>query len=140
MIRIKWEILAEIEKNARQEAPLEACGYLACAILTADGLNKEGVYCGIVPMKNADKSPEHFSFEPAEQFEAVKKARGQGWRLSAVYHSHPATPARLSAEDLRLANDPDMVYLVYSLLEEKLRAFRVDRQKKVLEITIEGVD
>jgi len=130
MIRIHRDIVDEIVRHAERDAPLEACGYLA-----SDG----EAYVGVVPMRNADQSPEHFSFDPAEQFAAVKRAREKGWRLSAVYHSHPASPARLSAEDLRLANDPDAVYLVYSILEGKLKAFSVDRGKNAAEISIEVV-
>lgn len=35
--------------------------------------------------------------------------------MRAVYHSHPATPARPSAEDIRLANDPSISYVIVSL-------------------------
>ena len=49
-------------------------------------------------------------------------------RIVGVYHSHPASPARLSQEDVRLANDPQLYYVIISLLnpvEPVLKAFRV---------------
>jgi proteasome lid subunit RPN8/RPN11 len=37
--------------------------------------------------------------------------------MLAIYHSHPETPARPSAEDIRLALTPDVTYVVVSLQE-----------------------
>jgi len=116
--------------HAYHSAPIEACGYLA---------EQDGVHLEAVPLRNADASPEHFSFVPEEQFAAVKAARAKGQRLSAVYHSHPASPARLSQEDLRLANDPSALYLICSLSDEVVKAFRVSAEKQVTEEAIELV-
>jgi len=54
----------------------------------------------------------------------------------AVYHSHPVTPARMSAEDIRLANDPTMVYLIYSLASNELKGFSVDEGKNVQPVEV----
>jgi sulfite reductase (ferredoxin) len=35
--------------------------------------------------------------------------------MLAIYHSHPQTPARMSAEDLKLALTPDVIYVIVSL-------------------------
>ncbi|PIU47526.1 MAG: hypothetical protein COS94_06795, partial [Candidatus Hydrogenedentes bacterium CG07_land_8_20_14_0_80_42_17] len=35
-----------------------------------------------------------------------------------VYHSHPATPARPSQEDIKLAFDPSISYVIISLAEK----------------------
>jgi len=91
------------------EAPIEACGYLA---------ENDKVVSRIFRMKNVDASSEHFSFEPAEQFAVMRRMRAAGLRLSAVYHSHPASPARPSPEDIRLANDPSLSCVIVSLAEE----------------------
>lgn len=106
--------MEEIAKHAKEEAPLEACGYLA---------GKEGKVFNLFRMTNLDKSPEHFSFDPAEQFKVIKEARKKNFKLIAVYHSHPSSSARLSEEDLRLAYDPEVVYLIHSLLTGETRAF-----------------
>lgn len=81
----------------------------------------------IFRLKNVDASPEHFSFAPAEQFAAVRQMRAAGVRLRAVYHSHPATPARPSIEDIRLANDPALSYVIVSLAGElpEVKSFRI---------------
>jgi proteasome lid subunit RPN8/RPN11 len=124
---VSRDILDQIIGQARAEAPNEACGYLA---------GRDGVSELAIPMRNADQSPEHYSVDPKEQFQAVKTAREAGLDLIAVYHSHPETPARMSEEDIRLAFDPNMVYLIYSLAEEKLKGFRVDREKNVIDVTV----
>ena len=66
-------------------------------------------------LANADASPEHFSMAPAGQFAAVKDMRAKGIRMLAIWHSHPASPARMSEEDLRLAFTPDVIYVILSL-------------------------
>src|SRR3972149_2592077 len=55
--------------------------------------------------------------EPAEQFAAVKDMRAAGFDMLAIYHSHPATAARPSAEDIRLAFTPNIAYVIISLRE-----------------------
>jgi len=94
-------------RAARAAAPLEACGLLA---------GHDDRVVQFYPLANADASPEHFSMLPAEQFAAVKDMRRRGLRLLAIWHSHPASPARMSAEDLRLAFTPDVAYVILSLV------------------------
>lgn len=105
-MNIKHSVIQQLIQHAQSEAPIEACGYLA---------EQEGIVTAAFRMKNVDASPEHFSFDPAEQFATVRQMRTTGMRLRAVYHSHPATPARPSAEDIRLANDPSLSYVIVSL-------------------------
>lgn len=130
MITIPQSIVSEIEKQAVAEAPNEACGYLA-------GL--DGSVSERIRMTNVDQSPEHFSLDPSEQFDAVKKARASGLNLIAVYHSHPETPARMSDEDIRLANDPQMIYVIFSLKDKNAKAFRITADKLVDEIELSVV-
>jgi [CysO sulfur-carrier protein]-S-L-cysteine hydrolase len=127
-VKISRAILDQIIRQARAEAPNEACGYLA-------GSGESAKFA--IPMRNTDASPEHYSFDPREQFAAVKRARAEGLDLVAVYHSHPATPARMSQEDIRLANDTSVLYLIYSMVEDRLKGFRVDRQKTVVDVPVE---
>lgn len=78
-------------------------------------------------LANADASPVHYSMAPAEQFAAVKDMRQNGWALLGNLHSHPATPARPSEEDKRLAFDPALRYLICSLAgpQPVLKCFRI---------------
>jgi len=78
-------------------------------------------------LTNIDNSPEHFSFDPKEQFATVKDARSKGLQLLANFHSHPETPARPSQEDIRLAFDPNILYFIISFAAEKpdIKAFKI---------------
>ena len=106
MIYIPQRIIDGIIEHALQGLPEEVCGYLA-----GNGKNIIRHY----RMTNIDHSPEHFSFDPAEQFKVLREARKEGLEIIANYHSHPATPARPSVEDIRLAFDPQISYVIVSL-------------------------
>jgi proteasome lid subunit RPN8/RPN11 len=118
MIQIKREIRDQIIEHAMKELPNEACGFLA-------GL--DGVIIKAYELTNVDRSPEHFSFDPAEQFKVFREVRRLGLNITANYHSHPSTPSRPSEEDIRLANDPNISYVIISLAEKDtvIRSFRM---------------
>ncbi|MDR3189382.1 MAG: M67 family metallopeptidase [Prevotellaceae bacterium] len=131
MITIPQAIADGIVAQARRELPDEACGLL---------VGKDGAVARHYPLTNVDHSPEHFSFDPQEQFGVLREARAQGWRILACYHSHPASPARPSAEDVRLAFDPDIIYVILSLQEKEnpvINAFSIrEGEVKPVEIQI----
>ena len=107
-ITLTVELKQQLEAHAKRELPNECCGYI-----TGQGSILNTVY----EMTNLDASPEHFSFDPKEQFKVIKDARSNNEVPIVVYHSHPETPARLSNEDLRLLKDPTMVYLIISMAD-----------------------
>jgi proteasome lid subunit RPN8/RPN11 len=117
-MNIKSSIIQELIRHAQSEAPVEACGYLA---------EKGDVVTAQFRMKNVDASSEHFSFDPAEQFAVVRQMRTAGERLRAVYHSHPASPGRPSLEDIRLAYDPSLSYVIISLAAARpdVKSYRI---------------
>lgn len=128
MITITQNIIFEIFEQAFKDLPNETCGLL---------VGKDDEITKIFPLTNTDQSPEHFSFDPAEQFQVLRAARSEGLSVIANYHSHPASPARPSAEDIRLAYDPDILYLIASLEAETpvLKAFKIVKEQ-VTEIEI----
>ena len=109
-MKIIQSVYDAIIEHATDGLPNESCGYLA---------GDETTLTVFYPMTNIDQSPVHFSFDPKEQFAVMKDARGKGVQLKAVYHSHPETPARLSAEDIEELNDPNTLYIIVSLADEK---------------------
>ncbi|MBO7112305.1 MAG: M67 family metallopeptidase [Bacteroidaceae bacterium] len=117
-MNIPLNVIEELIEQARKDAPNETCGYL---------LGKDGDVTENYWMENIDHSPEHFSFAPKDQFAALRYAREHGLKILANWHSHPASPSRPSAEDLRLANDPTIRYAILSLLdgEPRLNSFRI---------------
>lgn len=114
-----------ILEQAKQDAPIESCGYLL-------GVDKENATENYA-MTNIDHAEEHFSLDPKEQFAAIKYARRNGLKVVGCWHSHPASPSRPSQEDIRLAFDPSILYFILSLADEQpvLNAFRI--QKGVVE-------
>jgi [CysO sulfur-carrier protein]-S-L-cysteine hydrolase len=110
MLKLACEARDEIIAHARQDTPVEACGYLA---------ERDGVVSRVFRLSNADASPVHYALVPAEQFSAVREMRESGHELRAVYHSHPASPARMSPEDMRLAFECGLSYVIISLAGEE---------------------
>ena len=108
-MKIKKEILQQIIAHAIEHNPLEACGYLA---------EKDGVVDRLIRLSNLDHSNNHYTLDPREQFEAVKLFKEEGRKVRAAYHSHPESPACMSNEDIRLAYDPNISYVICSLMEE----------------------
>ena len=117
-MKINDDVKQSIIRQAQAEAPVESCGYL---------LGKDDVVTENYPMTNIDHSEEHFSFDPKEQFAALRYARQNGLKILANWHSHPASPSRPSEEDKRLANDPTIRYAILSLLDGKinLNSFKI---------------
>jgi len=116
---IPHDIYTQMVARARAEAPVEACGILAGA---------EGNVRRLYGMTNTDGACDHFLMEPKEQFAVVKDIRSRGLEMLAIYHSHPESPARPSAEDIRLALMPDVIHVIVSLLDDApaVKGFIID--------------
>ena len=132
MLKITRDIIDDIVAHGELEAPLEACGYLA---------EKNGVICKSIAMKNVDASPIHYSMDPKEQFATIRRIREMGMEVAGVYHSHPETPARPSVEDMRLAFDPNMTYVIVSLMAgvDPVLAYKINKGQ-VSNVRLEVVD
>ena len=61
-LRIPNNIFKQILKQAKAEAPIEACGILA---------GKDGEVEKLYKMTNADQSSDHFIIKPREQFKSA---------------------------------------------------------------------
>jgi len=120
MLKINQSVIDGMIAHAKSEAPIEACGYL---------MEKDGVVCKHNELTNVDQAEEHYTFDPKEQFAVVKNGRKLGLKPAAVYHSHPVSPARPSEEDIRLAFDPSISYVILSLMDgkETIKSFKVKK-------------
>lgn len=136
MLILKQENYQKILEHAKTGLPNEACGLLG-------GYTKEDgsqVITDVYLLRNVDESREHFSMDPKEQFAAVKDIRSKGRELLGNFHSHPESPSRPSEEDIRLAYDSKIHYLILSLMEEGnpvLNSFHIEKgavTKETLEI------
>ena len=110
-LEIPSYVFEQMLEQAKAQAPIEVCGILAGSDSKVEKLYK---------MTNVDNSSNHFMMEPKEQFAVVKDIRSAGLEMLAIYHSHPETPAGPSAEDIRLALTPDVVYVIVSLRDTKV--------------------
>jgi proteasome lid subunit RPN8/RPN11 len=106
MLRITRKLADAVIKHACEGCPLEVCG-----ILGGTGDTVSDIY----RMTNTDQSNEHFMMDPREQFAVMKEMRSKGLEILGIYHSHPESPARPSAEDIRLALTPNVSYVIVSL-------------------------
>ena len=127
-LKIPGSLFEQMVEQAKAEAPIEACGILAGKNKTVEKLYK---------MTNTDQSSDHFMMTPEEQFKVVKDTRSGGLEMLAIYHSHPETPARPSAEDIRLALTPDVIYVIVSLqnTEPVIKGFLIE-DKSVTEVPV----
>jgi proteasome lid subunit RPN8/RPN11 len=119
MLRIPRKLADTVIDHAFQGFPLEVCGILA---------GTEGTVSAIYRMTNTDRSNEHFMMDPKEQFAVIRELRTKGLEMLVIYHSHPESPARPSAEDIRLALTPNVSYVIVSLQEANnpvLKSFRI---------------
>lgn len=119
MLKIPKHIFDDLIAHAREGFPLEICGILG---------GREGTVARAFRMTNTDGSNEHFMMEPREQFAVAKELRAAGLEMTAIYHSHPETPARPSAEDIRLALTPGVSHVIISMVdfdEPVLKSFKI---------------
>ena len=132
-LKIPSVIATRMVEQARAGMPLEVCGILAgCADAVASHYE----------MTNSDQSAVHYTMVPEEQFKVLKSIRAVGQEMLAIYHSHPATPARPSAEDIRLARTPGVIYVIMSLVEPEspvIKGFTID-DERVSEVAIAITD
>ena len=105
-LEIPTKIFQQMVAQAKALVPIEDCGILAGSNGKVEKLYK---------MTNTDNSSTHFMMDPKEQFATVKDIRSAGLEMLAIYHSHPETPARPSAVDIRLALTPNVIYVIVSL-------------------------
>ena len=114
-LEIPAYVFEQMLEQAQAQAPIEVCG-----ILAGNGSKVEKLY----KMTNVDNSSNRFMMEPKEQFAVVKDIRSAGLEMLAIYHSHPETPARPSAEDIRLALTANVIYLIVSLQDANAPAVK----------------
>jgi len=125
-LKIMKNVVIKLFEHAMRDAPIEACGYIA---------GNGEIVSEAVCMNNIDQSPEHFSFDPQEQFNVVRELRKKGLKIMGVYHSHPVSPPRMSQEDIRLAYDQKISYIIVSLQDKPflIKSFRKKGQTIVEE-------
>jgi [CysO sulfur-carrier protein]-S-L-cysteine hydrolase len=128
-MRVPKEIYEELLAHAREDAPNECCGLIGA---------ENGVAKTVYRARNAEASPLRYNLDPQDQFRIMTEMEERGEELSAIYHSHTASPAYPSQTDINLAAYPDALYLIVSLAEgeKDLRGFRIE-DGEVTEVDLE---
>lgn len=109
----------EMIEHARTDYPNEACGVLA---------GHEGRVTRVYRGTNVDTNPElRYHLDPERQLGILRDIEHNGWKLLAIYHTHPQSPAYPSQIDVQMAYYPDAVSIIISLMESppEIRAFRI---------------
>jgi proteasome lid subunit RPN8/RPN11 len=130
-MRIPKSIYEELVEHARTERPNECCGLIG---------GENGEPRTVYRARNAEASPLRYNLDPQDQFRIMTEMDENGEELSAIYHSHTASPAYPSQTDINLAAYPDTVYLIVSLAEgeEPLRGFEIrDGEVSEVELAVE---
>jgi proteasome lid subunit RPN8/RPN11 len=111
---IPAEVRAALEEHARAEDPNEACGL----VVLRDGRAER-----YVPGRNTANSPYRFELEVDPE---VWFLEDDGYEL-AVFHSHPASPARPSRTDVEnIGLWEGKPYLILSGRTGDLAAFSIE--------------
>jgi proteasome lid subunit RPN8/RPN11 len=106
-------VRSALAEHAEAERPNEACGIV---------LFRDGVAERYVPAENAAASPYRFEVKADPE---VWFLEDEGYEL-AVFHSHPASPARPSRTDVEnIGLWAGRLYLILSLQTKDLAAFRI---------------
>ena len=130
-MRVPQRIYDEMFEHAREEAPNECCGLIGGTPEEARTLYRA---------RNAEASPLRYNLDPQDQFRIMSEMEERGEELSAIYHSHTASPAYPSQTDINLAAYPDALYLILSLADgdNPLRGFRItDGEVAEVDLTVE---
>jgi proteasome lid subunit RPN8/RPN11 len=117
-MKVSRPIYEELLAHAREEAPNECCGLIG---------GSDGVAKTVYRARNAEASPLRYNLDPQDQFRIMTEMDERGEELSAIYHSHTASPAYPSQTDINLASYPDTLYLIVSLAdgEKDLRGYSI---------------
>jgi len=113
--------LDEIVRRAQAEHPIESCGMLAASIGSA-------IAHRVIPMTNQAQSETFFRFDSRDQLRAYRELDVRDEECRAVYHSHTASQAYPSRDDVDYAGQPEVHYLIVSTWMQAnvpVRSFRI---------------
>jgi proteasome lid subunit RPN8/RPN11 len=130
VILIPSLLLERIVDDSERAYPEECCGLLV----------GEGDPTGTVTVTRVVSSPnvassgkgDSFEVDPKLVFDLMRELSGGVHRIVGHYHSHPDHPARPSRRDVEMAWEPEMVWLITSVIggrAERTTAHFIDRDR-----------
>ena len=118
MIFIPGALLKVIIYEAETTAPEECCGLLVGRNWTEGQSENDLVVTRVAPSANVTEGDPLKSFEvdPKLRLDLMREINDTDKRIIGVYHSHPDQSAQPSARDLAQAWEPDLAWLIVSLI------------------------
>lgn len=114
-------IRAAMIEHARAEYPNEMCGVVVGDAYAAGG----GRALRWEPTRNADASPMRYTVHPGDLLRLTIETDDAGEVFWAIAHSHVRSPAVPSLTDVGVAQYPDALYVLVSLSDDEVRAWRI---------------
>lgn len=122
MISINSKLMDIINQEAKKAFPNECCGLLAGTgdLITHVNITqvRASTNIAIGPTTN------RFEVDPKVHFNLIHELEETKERVVGHYHSHPNHPARPSEEDIKMAFDPKMLWVIISLDEHFIKEVR----------------
>ena len=120
-------------KHSGWAYPEEACGLVA--------FDESGGPVLTLCLTNTDDAADRFTIAPEEQFGAIGLSERCGFRIGAVFHSHPRSDAYPSQSDIDGGADPDWIHFIVGPVSGPrplLRAYRiVEGEVAEVHVTVE---
>ncbi len=125
MITIAARLMQQITQAAEDAYPNECCGLLA----GYGDFDAEATITHVQPSNNVaeDGIRDRFEVDPKVRFDLMRELEGTPERIIGHYHSHPDHPAKPSAHDLKMAFEPDLLWLIVGLSKGRVTEASVHR-------------
>jgi [CysO sulfur-carrier protein]-S-L-cysteine hydrolase len=108
-------------EHAKAEYPNEMCGVVVGNAYAADG----GRALSWEPARNAEASPMRYAVHPEDLLRLTIETDDADQVFWAIAHSHVRSPAVPSPTDIGVAQYPDALYILVSLSDDDVRAWRI---------------
>jgi proteasome lid subunit RPN8/RPN11 len=115
VILLPRALLKEIVEAGEAAYPEECCGLLVGFGETGGELTVTGVERS--PNMAGEEAAKRFEVSAQVRFDVMRKLEDGPKRIIGHYHSHPDQAAQPSANDLEMAWEPDLVWLITSVAD-----------------------
>lgn len=127
MICIDAGVWRQIREDGERRYPEESCGLLIGRRLPCGPVEVNEAHAGANVAHEARQR--RFAIDPALRFRLTRSLRGGPETIVGHYHSHPDETAVPSAHDRAMAFEPELVWLITSIIAGRAAetaAFRID--------------
>ena len=119
-----------LKEHAKKKHPNESCALLFG--IAGDTSEVKEVFL----TENIENSPINFTVSNEQLIEGYKKAEEKNMDVVGIFHSHPNSDAVPSNIDKKFMETNPVVWVIFSGISEKFRAYILDNETK--EIPIES--